>query len=69
MNTDRIRMNTLKRRRLFTNQTYKKKKCWFSIKIINQDNHYGLAEPLLDIIDENELEEKKKTVYTKLERS
>lgn len=63
-NTDRIRLNTLKRRRLFTNQTYKKKNVGSQSK--GPDNHYGLAEPLLDIIDENELEEKKKQLIQNL---
>lgn len=56
-NTDRIRLNTLNRRKLFKNQSSNKK--YVGIRSGGPDNYYGLAEPLLDTLDDDELEVKK----------
>lgn len=59
--TDRIKLNILKRRKLYTNQNQKsRKKCVGVQSASGPDDHYGLAEPLVDLLDENELEEEKK---------
>jgi len=59
-NTDRIRLNTVNRRILNNNQKRYRKKM-VSARSKGPDSHYGLAEPLMDTIDEDELQEKKNT--------
>ncbi|KAL4127392.1 hypothetical protein QTP88_011563 [Uroleucon formosanum] len=59
-NTDHIRLNTVNRRILNNNQKRYRKKM-VSVRSKGPDSHYGLAEPLMDTIDEDELQKKKNT--------
>ncbi|XP_060853394.1 uncharacterized protein LOC132931411 [Rhopalosiphum padi] len=57
-NTDRIRLNTINRRKLYNSKKIHRKKM-VSARSKGPDSHYGLAEPLMDTLDEDELRKKK----------
>lgn len=56
-NIQRIRDNTFQRRKRLFTSGIKRPKMKFSSS--TADNNYGLAEPLIDVIDDEELIKKK----------
>lgn len=63
-NRERIRLNTSKRRQLFPEKRKIKKS-----KTEGEDEHYGLAEPLIEFFSSEEMENKKSKFLEKLGRA
>lgn len=63
-NIQRIRDNTVNRRKRLLSSGIKRPKTKFSTSVA--DNDYGLAEPLLDIMDDEELIQNKEIFLDKL---
>lgn len=63
-NIQRIRDNTFKRRKRLFTSGIKRPKTKFSSSAA--DNNYELAEPLIDVIDDEELIKKKRYISQKI---
>jgi len=63
-NSERVRLNTSKRRQLFPEKRKIKKS-----KTEREDEHYGLAEPLIEIFSSEEIENQKSKFLEKLGRA